>query len=93
MGLGSRTTWEVFKGPQGLTLEGRVYPDLESWPPWPKNPGLDFAWAIAVFPPSRLVPAAPHSNGSCKDRGKTWNGFLVTRGSGEHGWRSGQCSL
>lgn len=62
MGRGLRTTREVFKGPQGLTLEGRVYLDLESWPPWPKTPGLDFAWAIAVAQPSRLVPAAAHSN-------------------------------
>lgn len=41
---------------QGLTLEGQVYPVLESWAPWSGNPGLDFAWAIAVTQSRRASP-------------------------------------
>lgn len=50
------------KVPQGLTFEGRAYLGLESWAPWPENPGLDFAWAVAVAQPRRLVQDAAHSS-------------------------------
>lgn len=42
---------------QGLTLEGQANPGLESWAPWSGNPGLDFAWAIAVALSCRAGPS------------------------------------